>query len=67
MIISGLVLGSIQTYGTRSGYFYLHLPQHICKQFNITPTKKFSIICVDGKIILEEEDNVSLGTETAKG
>jgi len=47
-------LGSIQTYGNLSGYIYLHLPQYLCRQFNISPSTAFDIIYKNGKLILEK-------------
>jgi len=47
-------LGSIQAYGTLSGYIYIHLPQYLCRQFNILPSTSFSVIYKDGKIVIEQ-------------
>lgn len=55
MVISGVILGNIKPYSTPNGYIYIHIPQYVCKQFNITPAKLFTIICVDDKIVLKEE------------
>ncbi|HUV52322.1 MAG TPA: hypothetical protein VMW64_04520 [Dehalococcoidia bacterium] len=48
-------LGTIKTYGTVSGYIYLHIPNFIAKQFNITPSTCFFIIYKDSKIVLEQK------------
>ena len=48
-------LGSIKTYGTLSGYIYLHIPQYLCKHFKITPSTAFSIIYKDSKVVLEQQ------------
>lgn len=60
-------LGTIQTYGTLSGYIYLHLPEYICKAFNIQPKSKFTAVFCDGKIILKQEveDATKLGIGSA--
>jgi len=51
---TGISVGSIKAYGTLSGYVYLHIPQYICKQFNITSATLFNIIIYkDGKIVIE--------------
>jgi len=47
-------LGSVQAYGSLSGYVYLHIPQFLCKQFGIVPSTSFSMTYKDGKIILEQ-------------
>ncbi|GAH78298.1 unnamed protein product, partial [marine sediment metagenome] len=48
-------LGTIKAYGTLSGYVYLHIPQYLCKQFNVIPSTVFSITYKDGKIVLEQQ------------
>lgn len=47
-------LGTIQVYGTLSGYIYLHIPSYLAKQFKITPSTSFSIIYKDSKVVLEQ-------------
>ena len=47
-------LGRIKTYGTLSGYIYLHIPKHLCRQFEVKPSTAFSAIYRDGKLILEQ-------------
>lgn len=53
-MVTELQLGSIQAYGTLSGYIYLHLPQYLCKQFGISPSTSFSVSYKDGKIVIEQ-------------
>ncbi|MBA7711056.1 hypothetical protein ES703_120008 [subsurface metagenome] len=53
-MVTELQLGSIQAYGTLSGYIYLHLPQYLCKQFAISPSTSFSVTYKDGKIVIEQ-------------
>lgn len=48
-------LGTIQAYANLSGYIYLHIPNYVAKQFNITPRTKFTITYRDGKIVLEQK------------
>lgn len=48
-------LATIQTYGTLSGYIYLHLPSHIVKTFGIKPKTAFAIVYSDGRIIIRQE------------
>ena len=50
-----VVLATIQTYGTLSGYIYLHLPNHICKAFDIKPKTPFAIVYSDGRVIIRQE------------
>lgn len=52
---TGILVGNIKTYGTLSGYVYLHIPQYLCKQFNIAPSTLFTIIYKDGKVVLEQQ------------
>ena len=47
-------LGTIQTYGTLSGYVYLHIPRFLCKQFGVNPATVFDALYRDGKLILEQ-------------
>jgi len=47
-------VGKIKTYGTLSGYVYLHIPQYLVRQFEISPLATFSVIYRDGKLILEQ-------------
>jgi len=54
-MVTGLSLGTIKTYGNLSSYSYLHLPQHLCKMFDITPSVTiFAASYRDGRLILEQ-------------
>ena len=53
-MVTELNLGTIQTYGTLSGYVYLHLPQYLVRQLDILPATRFSIIYRDGRLVLEQ-------------
>lgn len=69
-MVTEVQLGSIQAYGTLSGYIYLHLPQYLCKQFGISPSTSFSVTYRDGKVILEQikedkENAAQLGNRQA--
>jgi len=71
-MITEVQLGSIQTYGTLSGYIYLHFPKYLCRQFNISPSTAFNIIYKNGKLILEQtkedkEHAAQLGDSSTKG
>lgn len=46
--------GKIKTYGTLSGYIYLHIPQHLCEQFEIKRSTTFDVLYRDGKLILQQ-------------
>jgi len=53
-MVTEVQLGSIQAYGTLSGYIYLHFPQYLCKQFGISPSTSFYVVYKDGRLILEQ-------------
>ena len=48
-------LGTIQAYANLSGYIYLHIPNYIAKQFNITPCTYFSVVYRDGNVVIEQK------------
>ena len=48
-------LGTIKAYGSTSGYIYIHIPNWIAKQFDITRSTFFSVIYRDGKVVLEQK------------
>lgn len=50
-------LETIKTYSTLSGYIYLHIPQHLCKQFSIAPKTAFVAFYKDGKLMLVQQDS----------
>jgi len=60
--VTEIPLGSIQAYGTLSGYVYLHIPRFICKQFGIIPATVFDALYRDGKIIFEQVKEKSNAT-----
>ena len=47
-------MGKIQTYGTTSGYIYLHIPAYLCRQFGIRPATFFSVVYRDDRLVLEQ-------------
>jgi hypothetical protein len=53
-MVTEFKVGRIKTYGTLSGYIYLHIPRHLCQQFGINPSTAFSVVYRDGKLILEQ-------------
>lgn len=53
-------LGTIETYGTLSGYIYLHISQHLCKQFGIQPKTVFIAYYSDGKLVLKQDGKIIL-------
>jgi len=52
-MVTELQLAKIKTYGTLSGYIYLHLPQYLCRQFGISSATHFVAIYRDGELILK--------------
>jgi len=58
------MLCTIQAYANLSGYVYLHIPNHVAKQFNINSGTNFTISYRDGKIEIvqqRKEENELLG------
>lgn len=53
-MVTEIVLGTLTTYGTISGYIYLHVPQYLCKQFNIKPKAKFIALYRDGDLLIKQ-------------
>ena len=59
-----IMLCTIQAYANLSGYVYLHIPNHVAKQFNINSGTNFTISYRDGKIEIvqqRKEENELLG------
>jgi hypothetical protein len=57
-----LKLGTIKTFATLSGYIYLHLPTHVCKNLGIGAKAPFKMTWCDGVLIITQEVPCKAGT-----